>query len=581
MRVEEKVLDIFKVMVFGNYSRMKDVNTRLSSNGLVLDFFPTKDQENILLEFYKPLDVTTLFTREERENGDPFHLISKQILHYVEVYGLSAPGLFNLEVSSGQLVPLNFVSGVTSNQLKNMVLDLLHRNAPVKNASDLKDIIDHYSIEFDINDVMNNELRVLLFDANTHTFSNGDDVVRWICTAATTTMNDSVKSALLIKSPEMIEAVKNHLTVNEEFLERHALPLAQVFNRHKKLILAMKNKSNRSIINRISKMSKSHHVPLRESVNKTFVSKALSGTIGLDVLDKISIRDKFKYLNLLEYKMLQRNVDAFTIRNGKMHLEAGRKVWNISDVERVSETVLNSLKNDLSNLKQKRILLDPSVHYGLPISRKQTIGNLPYGTKVVANSERISSGIYWENGWGASDLDLSTLDVDGKRTGWGQYSGYNKDNNIAFSGDLTNASNGAMEFMTSGKFDYGLFVNIFTGDVGCGIEIIVGTDENNKKHWISDPIIREKTTLNSRSSILGIVKKNEFVVWSGRIGKNRVSNEGNLPYLSRGMCNFWTVNSLFEALGVGFETVRDNDVEYDFDLTYKQFSLDKLESLLI
>ena len=577
MRAEEKLLNIFKVIV----ADKTGINTDLSGNGLILDFSPTEKQRKALLEFYKPLDIKTLFTREERENSEPFDLIYKQIIHYIEVYGLNAPGLFNLEVSDGQMVTMTFVSAVTPDELRSLVLDILYRNAPVKNATDLKDIIEHYSVDFDINKVPNNELRVLLFNPILHTFMSGDDVVRWICRAAKKIEDESNKDALLIKSQEMIDAVKRASSyVGVELLERHSLPLAQVFNRHKKLIMALKNKKNKSIINRISKMSKSCHVPLRESINKSFVSKALAGTISLNVLDKLAIRDKFKYLNLLEYKLLQNDVDAFVIRNGKIHLEQGRKVWDRKEIENVSLAVLASLDRDLSKLKGKTILLDSSVHYGLPISRKQTVGNLPFGTKVTMKENRISSGIYWENEWGATDLDLSTIDVAGNRTGWGHYSGYDRNNDVTYSGDLTDASNGSMEFMTSEKSEYGLFVNIYSGQVGCGMELVVG-DDDNKKHWIRNPIVREKTTLSSRSMILGFVKNNEFVVWTGRIGQNRVSEDGNLPYVSRGLCNFWTVNSLLKRLGIDFDIRKDDTKEYDFDLTYEKFSLDKLDGMLL
>ena len=588
MRVEEKVLDIFKVMVVDETAKT-GINTELSGNGVVLDFSPTDEQREVLLGFYKPLDMTTLFTRQERETSDPFDLISKQIFHYIEVYGLKAPGLFNLEVNDGELVTMNFITGVTVDELQDMVRTILYRNAPFKNSTDLKDIIDHYVVNFDINSVLNNELKVLLFDPAIHTFTNGDDVVRWICRESMKSVNPSVKDAMLIKSLEMINTVKrNSPNVKPSFLERHALPLAQVFNRHKKLIMALKNEDNRSVINRISKMSKSNHVPIRESVNKSFVAKALAETIDMNVLDNISIRDKFKFLNLLEYKMLKRTTDAFVIRNGKVHLHENRRVWKKKDIKRVMNAVLESLKKDLTgNLAGKKILLDSSVHYGLPISRKQALGNLPFGTKIVADRKNkkkngISSGIYWENSWGATDLDLSSIDTDGKRTGWGGYAGYDRNNDIAFSGDLTSARDGAMEFMTSRNSEYGLFVNIYSGQVGCGMEIVVGDDDGNKKHWIENPIIREKINLDSRNMLLGFVRNSEYVVWTGRIGGGRVSkSEGNLPYMARGLSEMWTVNSLLDHLGIEFDTVRDDEVEYDFDLTYEGFSLDKLEELVL
>lgn len=570
---DREILELFKAVV-ADADRIGPINTDWVSKGLVLDFTPTREQSRLLDYMFSPLDVRTIFSREERDNGDAFELIEKQLLNYLETYILGAPGLFDLEVEGGVLVSMTFVRGITRDQLGEMVRELLYRNAPVKDAVVIKNIINYYGVDYDVNKIANNELRIALFDPKTDAFADGDDAVRYIVYVAT-------ENTMLIKSNEVIKAVTDSANkISVDFLERHEFELSQVFNRHKRLIMALKNKKNRSVINRISRMSKRNHKPIRESIAKSFVSQAIAGTVDMGVLDQISVRDKMKYLNLLAYKRGGNTSDVFVVRNGKLHLEPGRDVWDKADIDRVEQAVLDSLSRDLVGLKNKKILLDARVRYGLPTSRKQAVGQLPFGTQVTVDSDRISSGIYWENGWGANDLDLSTIDTKGNRTGWGQYSGYDRKNLVTYSGDMTYASPSAMEFMTSKQAEYGLFTNIFSGQPGCTMEIVVGNDSGEDR-WMDDVIVRERTNLESRGMVVGFVRDNTYIVWKGRIGNSSVSGGNNSPFVSRGLCESWTVNDLLEHLNIDFDVDKMDKKVYDYDLTYKGFSYDRLEGLLL
>jgi hypothetical protein len=572
---DKEILDLFKVMVTDSGL---SVNT-FPNIGVVTNFKPSPMQEIVLNDYFKPIDIVTLFSVEERKEFDPVALITKQILHYIEVYGLSQPGLFELEVYGGKIITANYVRGVTVAELNDMVTALLYSNAPVKDAVVIKNIITGYGLEYDINQVKNNELRVLLFDIDNDTFTSGDDVVRFMCYKAT-------EKALLIKSKEVIASVKTIAPqFTTSFLERHQLPLAQVFNRHKPLILAAKTKANRVVINHIGRLSKIRHVPIREPLSKRFISQALTGQISdYSVLDKFSVRDKFKFLNLLEWKKEMSTNDAFVVRNGKIHVEGKRPTYSVTNINLVIGFVIESLKKDFVNLKGKNVLLDANVDYGLPISRKQAVGNLPYGTIVTPTGNAISSGVYWDQESKASDLDLSTIDVDGNRVGWGQQSGYD-DKHIYFSGDITwPGPDGAMEFMTSSTVfptPYGLFINIFSGEVGATCELVVG--EASDSQWIVDTVIREKHQLNSRESILGFVRNGTFVVYAGRMNNNRAnfgSVTASTAIAQRGSANFWTVSTLFDNLGISYDTAKVEDKTYDYDLSYSGFSYDKLESLI-
>lgn len=575
--LQTSVLKIFNALLVSDNSERGSVNADLATSlGVVTDFPLNDSTKKVLKSYFEPLKVKTLFSREERENSNIEELILKQVLHYVEVYGLRTPGLFDLEVSDGHILSMKFVKGITVSELGDMVRKLIYTNAPFKDTEDLHSIIKTLKIEFDINKVANNELRVMFYRPDIDVFDSGDDAVRYICYMAT-------QSPLLIKSPEVLKGVES-LKIPAEFFSKHAVQLAAVFNRHKAIFMAIKNKSNRTAINKISRLSKTKHVPLHEPVSKKLISlvhKNKVNDVSLRTLvANTSIRDKFKILNLLSYKKQQSKMDVFIIRNGKMHVKMDRAIMSLTDISRLESMILESLKSDFQHLDGKSILLDKSVDYGLPVSRKQAIGNLPYGTTVTVHDGAISSGVYWHESGGAYDLDLSTIDRHGERTGWGGYNGYSKSNPVVFSGDVVSAPEGAMEFMTSKDVSYGLFVNIYSGSTGSTCEVVIGNEPKEKKRWIDKVLVREKHALNSRGNIIGFVHGNKYVAYAGRLNNGLVSSHPkNKVVVDRGHSDFWTIQKIFDAIGIKYFLDKEENKEYDFNMSYESFSYDKLESL--
>lgn len=550
--------------------------------GIITDFVPTELQKKALMESSRPLEMSTLFSVEERENASFEELISKQILHYLEVYVLDSPGLFDLEFKGGQKVTFTFVKGCTKQEIGELVRKQIYANRPIKDVKLISNIILEYDVKYNINMIKNNEIKMYLFDENTDTFDNGDDAVRYIVYKAT-------ESTLLIKSKEVIDAVKlYHNRLPEvRFFEKHKGVLAQVFNRHKRILLACKkNHSLRSVVNEISRLSKKGHVPVKEPVAKNLFSRLMKGESSWEEIEKIllkvDIRDKFKYLNLTEFKLSFPSNDAFVIRNGKIFTkpvvlsENNRQV-----ISNLRELVLYSIHANLAHLKNKNILLDEFVDYGLPISAKQMVGNLPFGTTYEWEDDQASMGIHWKDSWGASDLDLSTVDENGNRVGWGGRAAYGR-SDILFSGDVTSAPNGAMEFMTTGKrTKFGLFVNIFSGIEGSKCELVIGKKGYDSKQWIDEVYIREATTLNSKGMILGFVSDGKFVVYQGRLNSKIANFNGGNPILEKNKSSLWTVERLFDAVGIKYDYHPKKDVDYDFDLRYKGFTINKLEDMLL
>jgi len=569
---QENVLKLFNCVVVEPHELTGQYDNSLLANySIITNFAMSREVKWMLEKNSLPIAVKTLFGVKERANSSAIDLIMKQLYHYVEVYGLDQPGLFNLEVTKGEIVRLTYVQGITRDQLVTKIEKLIRANAPIKDIDCAKGIINDFKIEYDINDVANNELRVALFDESKHAFADGDDAVRYMCFKAT-------GSPMLIKSKEVIKAITD-TPLGNRFFEGHQIPLSKVFNRHKPLILASKNVDTKTTINKITRLSKTNHVPIREPISKRIVSMLLAGTAGSKELALISLRDKFKILNLLEYKKMGHDIDAFIIRNGKIHIEDQRRV-DTAKLQGPIDEVLSSIAQDLKHLAGKTILLDESVDYGLPVSRKQTLGNLPFGTQVTIAQGNISSGVHWRNEWGCQDLDLSVINSTGERTGWGQYSGYNNRNPITFSGDVTDAFAGAMEFMTSTGSEYGLFVNNFRGENECEFEVVVGRAGKNK--WIKDTAIREKIHMKSRGNVIGFVKGNTFVAYQGRLDDSRASGDiRNIAIVLRGSSEFWTVRKLFDKLNIKYVVDKQDDVCYDYNMRYESFSYDKLEELLL
>jgi len=568
------------------------LNASHAAKGFVTDFTPSSLQLTLLQATFKPINLVTLYTQSEAtENLE--HLFVKQVLHYLEVYDLREPGLFNLEVKGGKSTVLRFVKAATPAEIVDLVSKLLHTDAPIADVTPVVTLVRELNIAYQLDKLPNRELRIALFNPETDVLGNGDDAVRWLCWRAT-------GNTLLIKDPKTVRAVQafafsaNNRALVSTFLGAHAKELAQVFNRHKKLLIPLKAAGGEAsrLVNRLSRLSKRLHVPVGLPASRTVIARAARGE-AVD-LARSSLRDKFRYLNLIEYKLLGLPIDVFAIRNGKLWRALDRPVLDAQRLVALRAQVLESLKDDLAPLRKQRILLDAHVDYGLPISRKQTLGNLPFGTALCVEADKkISVGIYWRNEWGATDLDLSALTEDGERIGWGSASSYGRED-ITFSGDVTDAREGACEFMTvdpSIGNRYGLMVNIYSGEDTAETEIIAGYPRVARSRrarelsaakvadsWQDRTLLREKITLTSNQTLIGFLRGDRFVIFSGRLSSARVSG-GRQPVVARGLTDLWTVGKLFKAVGVSFDTEPQLGMQYAHDLRYRAFSLDKLERM--
>lgn len=566
-----ETLNLFKALVVDDQEEFA-LDLSFLRYGYILTFRPNNIQKKLLEINFRNMGVTTLFSATEARETDLLYKVEKQFLSYAASYWLDNPLMF-VEYE-GQIFTLSVISAITVSELQALIDPILYGNKPAKNVTDLLAIINNYNLNFDFSKIKNNEVRVGLYneDDPRTVFTSGDDVVRYIVWKTTA-------STLLIKSREVLAGVKlNSGKISALFLEKNAVLLSQVFNRHKNVILSLKDKHRTleaSLINKISRLSKVNHKPLPENMKLTILARK-----DFDTIPFLSIRERFRLLNHIEY-IKSGAPSIFTIRNGKLWFAKDHtRLLSEMDMIEAKMVLFSSLKKDLAHLRDKVILLPKEIDYGLPISQKQAFGNLPWGTTVTVK-DRLSSGIFWKNSWGANDLDLSTLDQNGNRVGWGQWNGYNSKGDILFSGDLVQAPDpkGAMEFMTSSTKHYGLFVNVFHGDKA-RCEVVVG--DTVEGQWIKHPIIQEEVSLNEKGAILGYVHNKQITLFSASINNKISTLSGKSGWsLDKRHAFSWTVKKLLKELDIKFEEGYDDLVKKEnvINLSYSGFTFDKLENL--
>jgi hypothetical protein len=297
-------------------------------------------------------------------------------------------------------------------------------------------------------------------------------------------------------------------------------------------------------------------------------------------LDNASIYALFKALSACYTRMNGQDIFVYRIRNCKSFVkpnEVHEKVVKFN-----YNFLLNYLKTKL-NGEGKNVFIPKQVIYALPTSEKLFVGNIPTGTKFLA--KKIAAGIYWENCWGASDLDLSGLNIAGK-IGWNS-DYYNDKKSLIYSGDLTNAPHGAVEYLhsSSGDLEPTLVMNnVFSGDYNAGYKIIIGEGSNISKEFMMNPnkvLAEVKCNSVQKNTVLGLLMSEDknmksFTLLNFGAGQARVSGDNEISRnATTALYQQWhnpiNLNGLLKECG--FNVL--NEKEEGVDL-YADLSLDNL-----
>lgn len=467
-------------------------------------------ESNVALQssFYKLMSTV--------ENASEFELLLDQLIHYsaLNIDGsLQESKLYEPEDVKNQELFKNanddystifkHIELITKEEATDLIKDMVCSSTPLDSddVNKLNDLlIEFVNIDEIVNlDIQNKELMCQLFDYVNKQLSNQTyqyvpkdpiEFLRYVVYSVT-------NSTLLIKNKELYNSLLFSIEDDDEklhdllssYIYYHGIKnLASIFNRFKPIFMTLKAKNTRSIINKISRLSKKHH--------KGMVKDKLANAI--DMLDKkeLSIDELIQYidekdpdvyqlvklynasnlkLNILYDSLIKSdyydpltekfNVSQivnddnivikqdvshlYKVRNGKTFIkhqteqlqfnQSDRKLYNYIDMHmRLQDYLLNLLVDKTNkNLENYVIRLDEIndfVSYKVPTSSKNFIGHVPEFSVVKLDSNsNMSLGVTWQDD---ADLDLSLHDADSN-----EYLAWNNkkrsdDDSILFSGDM-------------------------------------------------------------------------------------------------------------------------------------------------
>jgi hypothetical protein len=436
--------------------------------------------------------------------------------------------------------------------------------------NDLFKVLKLLGFSFDV-EYANKEANILRHDINGTVPFKCEDFLRFVIFKCT-------GKSLLIKSKEVCSDIlysTDYLSVYKELYGYDGLvELSKSFNRFKPLFLSLKS-VNKGIVNKVSKLSKIHHVPLYKNT-MNYLTSMFVKTSDLKNATTWAI---LKGLNHIHMSREFYDYNMYRIRNGKMWIKPRETNFNPKYGAINYNVLLSELMQRVLHVKNKVVYIPENIDYALPTSEKSFIGNIPMLTKVYSK-DSINVGCYWENAWGACDIDISSLDVNNLKIGWNS-DYYDENGSIIYSGDLTDATNGAVEFLKfSNKCnDQLVYLNVYHGNDNSGYNIVVGNGDvvfdhdTNQMMKAEHIIVQANKTTRNRESILGLVhNKNdmcEFTFTEFDSGIGSVSGGKNAPMtisaIKSQSNNRLSLSTVLEKLG--YIVHRDPNKDCDIDLS--------------
>ncbi|MEL7248641.1 MAG: hypothetical protein AAFO03_09485 [Bacteroidota bacterium] len=536
-----------------------------------------------IVQFYKDekldgLGLNKTFHKSWKKilNSTKGQLWIEQIRHYASTYGSNFQDVMYIpdEVVDVPDMKLAFklIKAYTPEEMTARCLGLLQSGIALKEETIddvLSILVDELSYRFTGEEnIKNKEATVKIADIYGVLPQDTMAFFRYVIYRAT-------GDALLIKSDEVIDAIKasnyNPAVQFETFgLER----LAEIFNRFKPLFLAFKPRCAKTI-NRISKLSKTYHKPLVVNPLNVVTSVALTEA-DQHWLDNATPFALFRALSACHTRMCGQYAFAYRIRNGKSFVKTKKvpgAVWPNYDF------LYEYLKGRF-DLSDKKFFLPADVDFALPTSEKMFVGNIPTGSKSYGKAMAV--GVYWENDWGAHDLDLSGLNIAGK-IGWD--ASYKQGHgHLMYSGDYTDAPKGAVEYLYA---QHGLSEptlvknNVFSGSANCEYKIIVGKGDNVDYDYMMNPnnlFVETKCQSVQRQTILGMLmpdgERQCFVILNFGAGQSRVSGNSAVSLTAtKALYQQWSNPITFREMiqELGGEIVDQADAaDYDFSLAKLQ-----------
>lgn len=482
------------------------------------------------------------YLKERRLNGEDlnksFHksweiileskdLIYHQILHYLSTYGTD----FNddIYIPLEELhVPLKLnlkvIKGISREEIVKRCISLLEIGVALKQETIIKilDILQEFEYPIHKIKCRNREAFTLIVDRTGVLPEEGDELFRYFFYKAT-------GKTLVVNSKESRLLISNSGYTLPQLTNTQLSELSKSFNRNKDLWISFKsNKENIAQVNRIGKLNKKHHVTKSINILNSLTYKQFSEIEVESACRNATIFQLVRALNAVRFYMEDRENRVYRIRNGKSFTKVKITYTEIDLLLTYHEILLRTVK---SRLKTQRVYYPDNIDYGIPVSEKMFIGNIPSGTVFTLpnNRESFLIGIYWKGN--GIDLDLRGNSIT-ESIGWNTS---HKGEGLLYSGDITSAPNGATEWLytRSIKEIYNIQVNAYHGaDIDYPFKLILGYGSNPNKKYIIDPnkvLFEVPLTLTQREMSLGLLEQDDtnlrlyltaFGTGNSRVGKH-------------------------------------------------------------
>lgn len=521
--------------------------------------------------FYQSLSEVLYKTR--------FELFIDQFLHYVSTYGTdftAEPWLpEHSELPEFPYSKLRVLETITIDEFEKWFKEFISVTGAlnIDTQNTILEIFDHFKFnpESWVNTVKSRELKYRLREKfGCEKYSDGQDCLMQI-------LYNITGATMLVKSKENLKYLNGMFEQSKEklaqYLYKNEKLLATIFNRNKEVFMAMKNNSMAKMaVNRISKLSKKFHKPMP-------VSKWLQ-LENMTQKERFSLYASVDICKLVQIYNARRNKERldsrlYIIRNGKYYLNNVPKDNSISNIGIYQEIKIAICRKLIAKYSGKTVRLPKNIELAMPTSQKNFIGDIPVGSVVNVPQKDTLVGIYWRNEWGARDLDLHARTVEGRHFGWN--AGYASEDEVVYSGDMTNADPEATEVFRFKNAIPGTIVsvNIFNGSKDVKFRYFVAQDDSENIHlnYAVDPrkvvYSTELEMSSAREHILGFFNsKGQFVFSNLKNGNLIVSTVGRKSInFGKHMMDmeFMKVNDLFECAGI--KVVTDEETAVDYDLT--------------
>lgn len=458
---------------------------------------------------------------EEVRSKNLIERVTDQLMHYFSTYGLDLLGIHTefmyvpnnwAELNLPERIKFEVITGVDKQTFIEACLRLLRSGVALtqETIEDIFVVLDGCGYKFTgAEEINNKEARVWMYDRYGSTPNNPEELFRYFIYKAT-------GKTLLVKDKETFEALRESSYKIPTLSPTQLRGLAESFNRRKPYWLELKkaSDSNRAVVNAISRLSKSAHVPLKEDVLNTLTSRLQSGA-GVDLeevrraLSSVSLFRVVRAANALaqyEDLVLYR---AYTVRNGRLFIKPNFK-GKLSVPTELRDLLADHIRSKVD--RQRKVYIPTGISYAFPTSEKQFVGEVPnFSTvEVDARNKNLLVGVYWE---GETDYDLSCLAMDGAKVGWNSHW---TNSELTYSGDITRGYSGAAEWMVVSQLSssWQITVNKYAGDT-VPFHIMVGWGPANRRdcrNYFIDPndlLLDAKVIPTGRQTVLGIVSPGE------------------------------------------------------------------------